>query len=354
MTAGRDRFSTFSEVELRGAAETFARYRIAPLAALRKTDRESRSMFVRDLREGERRTFPQMQLILQLLGHFHPLHVRNRPNSKDPSFEEVVIPARLANFSVDFHGLTGLLKPNQDMANAISLELARGRAKVPSFTPFIVPKISEPPWPIASAEHSAAVAKWKSNTRVAKRELFPEALPLQAWLLYQLRFLITAELLGALATFGGLPASLAHLAIVLNLATTDSVAVAMVYDRLVKQHLEEKARARAETTLGEGYFSSFLATENAAFRLQATAECIPRPTVPKSTPTRQPAAAEPSAPTRQPYRRFRTQPAASSPQREQRRRSPAARGRSRKRSRTPPRKTSKKRQPPPMKQQRKR
>ena len=63
-----------------------------------------------------------------------------------------------------------------------------------------------------------------------------------------------------------------HLAIVLNLATTDSVAVAMVYDRLVKQHLEEKARARAETTLGGGYFASFLATENAAFRLQASAE----------------------------------------------------------------------------------
>ena len=81
----------------------------------------------------------------------------------------------------------------------------------------------------------------------------------------------------ALSSFGGLPASLAHLAIVLIMATTDSVAVAMAYGRLAKQHLEAKARARAETTLGGGYFASFLAAENAAFRLQAATECAHRP-----------------------------------------------------------------------------
>ena len=100
-------------------------------------------------------------------------------------------------------------------------------------------------------------------------------MPIQASVLYQLRFLLTAEILGALSTFGGFPASLAHLSIVLNMATTDSAAVAMVYDRLVKQHLEEKARDRAETTIGGGYFSSFVATENAAFRLQSASECSP-------------------------------------------------------------------------------
>ena len=88
----------------------------------------------------------------------------------------------------------------------------------------------------------------------------PQAVPTQAWMLYQMRLLLTAELMGALSTFGGLPADLAHLSIVLNLATTDSVAVAMVYGRLVKQNLEENARARSEATLGGGYFASFLAT----------------------------------------------------------------------------------------------
>ena len=68
----------------------------------------------------------------------------------------------------------------------------------------------------------------------------PLSVPIQSWLLYQMRFLLAAEMMGALSSFGGLPASLAHLANVLNLATVDSVAVSMLYDRLAKQHLEER------------------------------------------------------------------------------------------------------------------
>ena len=199
-----------------------------------------------------------MHLPLQIVGHFAPQHLRGRPNAREPSYEEFAIPALLATFSVDLIGLSGLLKPNQDMAYLISLELARGLSKVPTYTPFIVPRIAEPPWPVATSEHSAAIGKWGHNTRQAKRESPLQAVPIQAWLLYQLRFLLTAELLGALSTFGGLAASCSHLSIVLNLATPDSADVALTYDRLVKHHLEEKARARAETTLGGGNFAGFL------------------------------------------------------------------------------------------------
>ena len=52
MTAGRERFNAFKPAEMRDATETLARYRIAPQAVLRKTDRESRMIFVRDLRDG--------------------------------------------------------------------------------------------------------------------------------------------------------------------------------------------------------------------------------------------------------------------------------------------------------------
>lgn len=70
--------------------------------------------------------------------------MRIRPNAKDPSYEDVAIPARLATFAVDFSGMAGFFKPNQDMANMISLKLARWRSKVPAYTPFIAPKISDP------------------------------------------------------------------------------------------------------------------------------------------------------------------------------------------------------------------
>ena len=63
-----------------------------------------------------------------------------------------------------------------------------------------------------------------------------------------MRFLIDAELLCALSTFGGLAAGVNLLSIGLNLETTDTISDALAYDRPVKNYLEEKARARSETT----------------------------------------------------------------------------------------------------------
>ena len=74
---------------------------------------------------GDRRTYPQMQILLRIIAHFNPQQLRSRPNANGPSYEEVAIPTRLANFSADFSGLIGLLNPNQDMANVVSLEMAR-------------------------------------------------------------------------------------------------------------------------------------------------------------------------------------------------------------------------------------
>ena len=72
---------------MRDAAETLARYRIASLALLRQADRDARTMFVRDLMGGGRRTFPQMLLLLQIMGHFSPQQLRSRSNVRAPCNE---------------------------------------------------------------------------------------------------------------------------------------------------------------------------------------------------------------------------------------------------------------------------
>ena len=64
---GRVRFSDVLPSEIAIEAETFARYRIANLASLRRTDREARAMLIKDLRETERRYFPGDRLVLLLL-----------------------------------------------------------------------------------------------------------------------------------------------------------------------------------------------------------------------------------------------------------------------------------------------
>ena len=106
--------------EITFAAETFVRYRIVSLASLRRTDREARAMFIKDLREIERRSFPELQLILLLLGHFVPQQVKTRPNEKNPAFEEIVLATKLGpqgDFMVDLRHLSAFLKPSQEMAN---------------------------------------------------------------------------------------------------------------------------------------------------------------------------------------------------------------------------------------------
>ena len=78
------------------------------------------------------------------------------------------------------------------MANYICLELARGRRRVPAYTPFIVPAVSAAPWPVPPKEHTAAVTRWRTSARQAKDN--PSSIPMHDWLLYQLGFLIAADL----------------------------------------------------------------------------------------------------------------------------------------------------------------
>ena len=157
------------------------------------------------------------------------------------------------------------------MANYISLELARGMAKVPAYTPFIVPDVSASPWVVTSMEHVAAVVRRRGNSRLAKREGNSAAAPMQARLLYQLRFLIADDLAGAWSGFGGLASQLNHLAIVMNISIVESTSVDFPYVRLAREFLAERARSRHEIA-GPNFFGDFLSVENPALKLMALAE----------------------------------------------------------------------------------
>ena len=157
------------------------------------------------------------------------------------------------------------------MANYISLELARGMAKVPAYTPFIVPDVAASPWAVTARGHVAAVARWRGNSRQAKREENSTAIPTHARLLYQLRFLISADSAGAWSGFGGLDAQLNHLSIVMNISIVDSASAALSYGRLVREFLAERARSRREIS-GPSFFSDFPLIGNPALKLKALAE----------------------------------------------------------------------------------
>ena len=125
-----------------------------------------------------------MDLFTQLLTHFAP-HPQQRAKAKDPMCGEVVIPERLRNYSADVSALGAFLKPNRPMRNYVSRELPRGAAKTPSYTPSVVPDVGEVPWPVPTAEHSAALTLWSANARQAAKASRPQSLPFNAWLLYR-------------------------------------------------------------------------------------------------------------------------------------------------------------------------
>ena len=197
-----------------------------------------------------------------------------RPNAKDPAFEEIAIPGRIREFKADLSSIGGFLKPTQEMANFISLEIARGRSKVPAYTPFAVPDLSAAPWAVSSKEHDAAVSRWGTSSRVADREGAANSIPTQAWLLYNLRFVIAADLAGDWSAFGGIAAQLNHLSIIMHIPTTDSAAIALSYDRMAREFLAEKARSRQKVDIA-AFSTDFLSVGNPALKLRAIAEHPP-------------------------------------------------------------------------------
>ena len=95
-------------------------------------------------------------------------------------------------------------------------------------------------------------------------------MPTQSWALYHMRVSTSADLAGAWRTFGGLSAQLNQPPVGLNIATTDAIAIALAYDRMVREFLAERARSRSETTIGESYFYDSLSAGNTALEIRST------------------------------------------------------------------------------------
>ena len=134
------------------------------------------------------------------------------------------------------------------MANYIQKERALAAAKDAPFCPYLAPQISEAPRMPADADRVAARSRWLTFSEQAKCSLRPQQLGVQAFSLYQLRFVLAADLCKAWRLFGGLGPQLSHFPNVLHLSITESAGAAISYLRLVSQKLHEEARKRSSRT----------------------------------------------------------------------------------------------------------
>ena len=140
---GRERFGRFSELQLSGISKLFIRYGFFSIKDIKRTQEKARNCFVDDLRRKENVSFLLARYILAIFDHLTPENIRNNKGKKDPSIEEISIPAKLKSFTWDMSSLSSIFLPDQDMANAISMELARAGATVPSYSPYIIPQLND-------------------------------------------------------------------------------------------------------------------------------------------------------------------------------------------------------------------
>ena len=120
-------------------------------------------MFLSDLRELGRRSSPGMQMVAQLMSHFNAQIVRSMAIANDPMFVGIALLEWMRNFAADLSPMGAFLKPNRQMANYVSRELAIGKRQAPSYAPYIFSDLSAAPWPVFSDGQTTALAKWKAN-----------------------------------------------------------------------------------------------------------------------------------------------------------------------------------------------
>ena len=113
---------------------------------------------------------------------------------------------------------------------------------------------------------------WISGSPTSRLRIRALGRPFRAWALYRLRIIVDADLCADWPPCGGLAHQLNNLSIILHLATTESISVALAYDSIPPAHLEELARARANRTAGAVDFMDLLSSERQRFMLHAIAQ----------------------------------------------------------------------------------
>ena len=179
-----------------------------------------------------------MKLIHELFATFPPL--KKGRNIATVEFNEIHLPHRLKNFTVDLSSIAGTLRPVQEMVNAVSEEIARGEANPQPFHPYITPNYHEHPWLPRTASHISAFHLWKNKANGTRKN----AISSQQWLHHHLRFVFSAEICSLWTPFGGFAAQMNHIAVLLSLATLESAGFAIRYHELLIRTLADCARAR--------------------------------------------------------------------------------------------------------------
>ena len=258
----REDFDKFPEDSLIDTSAYLFDSGLNSLDELKKCRPVNRTFILEDLRH-QGRSARELDFLLSLF-HTFPAPVRN-PNNKKSLQEELRIPTLMKDFPAQLSGLSTLLAPDQAMVNDITRQLNEGESCVPRFYPFATAQLHSDPWRSPLPAHDRVVDDWADRMKALKSA---QPLPFQAYLFYQIRFILAGHLCAAWGHFGGLSAQMNAIAITLNLSVIENSGVAISYDMLMRKHIAQLARQR-HTDVD---FASLLSKENEDIKKQVLAQ----------------------------------------------------------------------------------
>ena len=166
---------------------------------------------------------------MHLLPQFINQLAQPSANAKDSPSDEAVLPGRLRNYTATLPSCAAFWNPDQLIRKYLSNDLDRWEIQVHSYTPYSAPAVSEAPWPGPTAEHASAISRWGGNRQTSKAAM-PHHLPLRACVLYRIRFIFDADIVGCWEICGGIVAQLSHFSIAWHIAATGAIGAYPTYD----------------------------------------------------------------------------------------------------------------------------
>ena len=185
-------------------------------------------------------------MMLELFDSPPPIN-RNRGRWKFVG--EISTPQQLAAYKIDLSSISGILRPGQNMVNAVSEQISIAQSNALAYRPYIFLDLARKPWAPPIIEHRRDIDSWKA---AAKSYFPPQTASIQQYAMYRLRFIFAADIAHAFDSFGGVFDQINNLGLLLNLSIIDSPALAIGYDQYLHNKLNCYARER---TPGIDYFS---------------------------------------------------------------------------------------------------
>ena len=267
---GREDFGKFTEEDIIDSAENLFLCGISSIDELKKSRQVNRTFMLEDLR-GKGFSASDLELILALF-HTYPVQVRDKTSKKLQ--EELHIPTLMAKLTGDLSSLSPLIAPDQAIVNEITRQLQEGDSCVPRFKPFVLAQLHLEPFRSPSHIHDNITTDWADRMKSMRSA---QPLPFQAYLLFQNRFIMAGQLCSAWEHFGGFAAQMNAQAVMLTIAVTDNVGVAIAYDMQIRKHIAHLARQR-HTDVD---FAHLLSKENEDIKRQVLAQRIPKAPAPE-------------------------------------------------------------------------